>query len=159
MSDSSKRGVSRRGFVVGSALSAMAAGVAAALGGCSKSSSDDGKDGKPQVITDNSKIISVTDDYKYKSFDMKPVATWMLPLGTLLFHSDGPYCAAMMAPESARHVNTLGVLSLELGECGLQAFHIVISAAQARLGLAGSARQPHAVFPAPISPSSPAIAR
>lgn len=115
MSDSSKRGVSRRGFVVGSALSAMAAGVAAALGGCSKSSSDDGKDGKPQVITDNSKIISVTDDYKYKSFDMKPVATWTLPLGTLLFHSDGPYCAAMMAPESARHVNTLGVLSLESG--------------------------------------------
>ena len=70
MSDSSNRGVSRRGFVVGSALSAMAAGVAAALGGCSKSTSDDGKDGKPQVITDNSKIISVTDDYKYKSFDI-----------------------------------------------------------------------------------------
>lgn len=35
-----------------------------------------------------------------------------LPLGTLLYYCDGDYAAAMMAPASALHANTLGVLNL-----------------------------------------------
>ena len=56
-----KNGISRRGFVLGGA----AAGAATVLAGCSKKTgtSDDAA-GEPQVIKDDSKIISITDEYE-----------------------------------------------------------------------------------------------
>lgn len=70
--------------------------------------------GEPQVITDDSKIVNVTDGDDYKSVDneLKPSYTWSLPLGTVVFHSEGSWAAVMMAPASAREPNTLGAVSL-----------------------------------------------
>ena len=36
-------------------------------------------------------------------------------MGTVLFHCEGSWAAAMLTPESALHPNTLGVLSLASG--------------------------------------------
>ena len=104
-----KNGISRRGFVLGGA----AAGAATVLAGCSKKTgtSDDAA-GEPQVIKDDSKIVSITDEYEAVDIDLEPAASWTLPLGTLLYYCDGDYAAAMMAPASALHANTLGVLNL-----------------------------------------------
>ena len=109
IADHIKNGISRRGFVLGGA----AAGAATVLAGCSKKTgtSDDAA-GEPQVIKDDSKIISITDEYKAVDIDLEPAASWTLPLGTLLYYCDGDYAAAMMAPASALHANTLGVLNL-----------------------------------------------
>ena len=63
-------------------------------------------------IKDDSKIISITDEYEAVDIDLEPAASWTLPLGTLLYYCDGDYAAAMMAPASALHANTLGVLNL-----------------------------------------------
>ena len=107
--DHIKNGISRRGFVLGGA----AAGAATVLAGCSKKTgtSDDAA-GEPQVIKDDSKIVSITDEYEAVDIDLEPAASWTLPLGTLLYYCDGDYAAAMMAPASALHANTLGVLNL-----------------------------------------------
>ena len=109
IADHIKNGISRRGFVLGGA----AAGAATVLAGCSKKTgtSDDAA-GEPQVIKDDSKIISITDEYEAVDIDLEPAASWTLPLGTLLYYCDGDYAAAMMAPASALHANTLGVLNL-----------------------------------------------
>ena len=109
IADHIKNGISRRGFVLGGA----AAGAATVLAGCSKKTgtSDDAA-GEPQVIKDDSKIISITDEYEAVDIDLEPVASWTLPLGTLLYYCEGDYAAAMMAPASALHANTLGVLNL-----------------------------------------------
>ena len=109
IADHIKNGISRRGFVLGGA----AAGAATLLAGCSKKTgtSDDAA-GEPQVIKDDSKIISITDEYEAVDIDLEPAASWTLPLGTLLYYCDGDYAAAMMAPASALHANTLGVLNL-----------------------------------------------
>ena len=109
IADHIKNGISRRGFVLGGA----AAGAATVLAGCSKKTgtSDDAA-GEPQVIKDDSKIISITDEYEAVDIDLEPAASWTLPLGTLLYYCDGDYAAAMMSPASALHANTLGVLNL-----------------------------------------------
>ena len=109
IADHIKNGISRRGFVLGGA----AAGAATVLAGCSKKTgtSDDAA-GEPQVIKDDSKIISITDEYEAVDIDLEPASSWTLPLGTLLYYCDGDYAAAMMAPASALHANTLGVLNL-----------------------------------------------
>ena len=110
--DRFKNGITRRGFVLGGA----AAGAATLLAGCSsKTGTSDDAAGEPQVVKDDSKIVSITDEYEAVDIDLKPTASWTLPLGTLLCYCDGDVSAAMMAPASAQHANTLGVLSLSDG--------------------------------------------
>ena len=110
-----KRGVSRRAFV-GGALAGAGAMAAITLVGCS-SGGDDGKkvSGEPQVITDDSKIVNVTEEYKEADAGMAEQFAWDLPLGTVPFHCEGAWAALMMAPESAREVNTLEIISLATG--------------------------------------------
>lgn len=109
IADRFKNGITRRGFVLGGA----ATGAAAVLAGCSKKTgTSDDVAGEPQVIKDDSKIVSITDEYEAVDIDLEPAASWTLPLGTLLYYCDGDYAAAMMAPASALHANTLGVLNL-----------------------------------------------
>ena len=68
IADHIKNGISRRGFVLGGA----AAGAATVLAGCSKKTgtSDDAA-GEPQVIKDDSKIISITDEYEAVDIDLR----------------------------------------------------------------------------------------
>ena len=112
-----RHGFTRRRFV-GGAVAGTAALAAISLTGCS---SDDGETdtteatGEPQVITDDSKIVDVFDEYESADSTLEPTYTWTLPLGTVLFHSEGSWSAAMFAPESALHINTLGVVSLVEG--------------------------------------------
>ncbi len=59
--DRFKNGITRRGFVLGGA----AAGAATLLAGCSsKTGTSDDAAGEPQVIKDDSKIVSITDEYE-----------------------------------------------------------------------------------------------
>lgn len=78
IADHIKNGISRRGFVLGGA----AAGAATVLAGCSKKTgtSDDAA-GEPQVIKDDSKIVSITDEYEAVDIDLEPAASWTLPTG------------------------------------------------------------------------------
>ena len=94
-------------------MGGAAASAATLLAGCSKKAgtSDDAA-GEPQVIKDDSKIVSITEEYEAVDIDLKPTASWTLPLGTLLYYCDGGYAAAMMAPASALHANTLGVFNM-----------------------------------------------
>ena len=109
------RGVSRRAFTLGSLAAAAGAGIASiALSSCS-GGEDDTNTGEPQVVTDDSQIVDVLEDYENVDNTLTPAATWSLPLGTMLFHTQGLWAAAMLTPESARHANTLGVLSLSSG--------------------------------------------
>ena len=109
--------ITRRRFV-GGTVAGTAALAAISLTGCS---SDDAETdtteatGDPQVITDDSKIVDVFDEYESTDSTLEATYTWTLPLGTVLFHSEGSWSAAMFAPESALHVNTLGVVSLAEG--------------------------------------------
>ena len=79
IADHIKNGISRRGFVLGGA----AAGAATVLAGCSKKTgtSDDAA-GEPQVIKDDSKIISITDEYEAVDIDLEPVSYTHLTLPT-----------------------------------------------------------------------------
>ena len=110
------KGVSRRSFVVGSALAAGAAMASISLAGCS---SDDGgkpkQTGEPQVITDDSKIVNVIEEYESADPSIAAQFAWDLPLGTVPFHCEGAWAALLQAPESARAVNTLGIISLASG--------------------------------------------
>lgn len=107
--------VSRRKFVAGTAA-AGAALTAAGLAGCSTTSEEDiTYSGEPQVITDESKVIDVTETYEAVDETLQPQASWTLPSGTIPFHCEGAWAALLMAPESARSVNTLGVISLSSG--------------------------------------------
>lgn len=110
------RSLSRRSFTIGS-IAAAGAGVAAiALTGCS-SNTGRSETGEPQVVTDSSQMVSVLDgDFGYTEETLSAVSSWTLPLGTLLFHNAGnAWSAALLTPESATHVNTLGALSLSSG--------------------------------------------
>lgn len=113
--EAERSGVSRRSFVVGGAAATAAAAVAVNLSGCGDDGSVKKVTGEPQVITDTSKIADVTADFKNDDCKLQASASWDLPLGTVPFHSDGSWAALMQAPESARSVNTLGVLSLASG--------------------------------------------
>ena len=110
------RNVSRRSFTIGS-IAAAGAGVAAiALTSCSSGGTRP-EAGEPQMVTDSSLMVNVLDgDYDYTDATLEPSATWSLPLGTMLFHNGGAtWSAAMLTPESASHINTLGALSLASG--------------------------------------------
>ena len=109
-------GVSRRSFVVGSALAAGGTMAAISLSGCSSGKDEKPKQtGEPQVITDDSKIVNVIDDYESAEVGIAAQFAWDLPLGTVPFHSEGSWAALLQAPESARAVNTLGIISLASG--------------------------------------------
>lgn len=109
-------GITRRRFTQG-AVAAAGAGVAAiALSSCSSQEKQQ-TTGEPQVVTDSSQIVAVLDgDYEAADSSLEPSSSWSLPLGTMLFHNGGnTWAAAMLTPESASSVNTLGVLSLASG--------------------------------------------
>lgn len=109
-----RSGITRRGFLLGG-LTAGAVSTTALAGCSSKTGSSDDAAGEPQVVKDDSKIVSVIDEYKAVDVDMEAAGTWTLPIGTTLSYCEGDYAAAMMAPASARHANTLGVLGLADG--------------------------------------------
>lgn len=110
-----RRGITRRRFTLGS-LAAAGAGIAAITLSSCGGQDQDAATGTPQVLTDDSQIVAALDgDYASADCPYTASATWTLPLGTLLFHSGGAWAAAMMAPESSRHANTIGVLSLSSG--------------------------------------------
>lgn len=106
------RGVSRRAFTAGT-LAAGAGLAAITLTSCSDNNDD--STGEPQVVTDDSQIVDVIEDYENVDNTLAATGSWSLPLGTMLFHTGGVWAAAMLTPESARQVNTLGVLSLSSG--------------------------------------------
>lgn len=107
-------GISRRKFAVGTAAAGAATMAAISLGGCSDSSSSR-TEGEPQVVEDSSSIVDALDDYESKDLKLSASQEWSLSVGTLLFHSEGSWAAAMMTPESAVHPNTIGVFSLSSG--------------------------------------------
>lgn len=108
--------VSRRSLVKGTAL-AGAALTAISLAGCGDAGDDNSikLTGEPQVIEDDSLIVNVIDEFKSVDNTLAEQASWDLPLGTLPFHSEGLWAALLQCPESARSVNTLGVISLSSG--------------------------------------------
>ena len=110
-----KDGITRRRFLVGGAAATAATAAAVSLSSCSGNNDSDGDSGEPQVVDDESQIIDALEDYASVDGSFNNVATWSLPLGTLLYHSGGAWSAAMMAPESAVSPNTVGVLSLSSG--------------------------------------------
>ena len=109
------KGITRRRFVAGSAAATAAAAAAVSLGGCSGGEDTQDTSGEPQVVEDESQIVDALDEYSSADASLAPTYTWTLPLGTLLFHSDGAWSAAMMTPEAATSINTIGVLSLSSG--------------------------------------------
>lgn len=116
MGASRTKGMTRRRFTLGGIAAAATAALAGTLSGCGDGQGSDDTSGEPQVIKDDSKIVSVLEQYKAADVSLEAASTWTLPLGTLLYHSEGTWAAAMMAPESAQHANTLGVLSLLSGD-------------------------------------------
>ena len=108
------KGFSRRRFALGSVAAAGAVAAATGLSACGGDEDEKKPTGEPQEIDDES-IVPVLDDYKAQDFGLAAAQTWILPLGTVLFHCEGSWAAAMLTPESALHPNTLGVLSLASG--------------------------------------------
>lgn len=111
-----RQGITRRRFLATSAAAGAVAAATSALAGCGSDGSAPKRTGEPQVVDDKSKIVDVLEDYEQHDGGFSAAATFDLPLGTVLFHSDGDWCAAMMAPESALVPNTVGVLSLATGK-------------------------------------------
>ena len=107
-------GVTRRRFLAGSAAATAAAAAVMSLSACSDNT--DRVDGEPQIVDDESQIVNVFDDYKSVDGNFQATSSWSLPLGTLLWHTDGSWAAAMMTPESAVSPNSIGVLSLASGD-------------------------------------------
>ncbi len=106
--------VSRRGVAKGIAAASAVLG-AASLAGCGSDSSSS-VTSKPQVITDDSKIVNVTEEYENVDCGLQPQFAWDLPLGTVPVHCEGSWAALLEAPASARAVNTLGIISLVSGQ-------------------------------------------
>ena len=96
MSFFKKDGVTRRRFLAGSAAATAAAAAAMSLSACSDNT--DRVDGEPQIVDDESQIVNVLDDYKSVDGNFQATSSWSLPLGTLLWHTDGSWAAAMMTP-------------------------------------------------------------
>ncbi len=112
-----KKDISRRGFLGLGAATAGAAAAATALSGCSSGGAEVKETtGEPQVVKDESQITDALEEYSSTDCDLTASATWTLPVGTVLFYSEGDWSAAMMAPETAKVPNTIGVLSLTSGE-------------------------------------------
>lgn len=95
--------------LAGAALSAIS------LAGCGSDAQTDTIDEEPQVITDDSKIVNVVEDYEGIEGELSPQFSWDLPLGTIPFHCEGAWAALLEAPASASSVNTLGIISLASG--------------------------------------------
>lgn len=108
------RSFSRRNLVKGTALTGAAL-AASSLAGCGPEDGAEVK-GEPEVVTDESKIINVIDEYESVDNALEPQLSWDVPLGTVLSHGEGVWAAIMEAPASAHAVNTLGVMSLASGE-------------------------------------------
>lgn len=111
--DKIRRGFSRRAFLGGTLAGAVAL-TAVTLTGCD-GGGDSESTGEPQVITDSSKIVNATEDYKETDPGLAAQFSWDLPLGTVPCHSEGAWAALMQAPASAREINTLGIISLASG--------------------------------------------
>lgn len=109
-----RKGFTRRALV-GGALAGAATMASITLVGCTGDDQDNKVTGKPQVITDDSKVVNVTEEYKEADTGMAEQYGWDLPLGSVPFHSEGSWAALMMAPESAREVNTLDIISIVSG--------------------------------------------
>lgn len=107
-------GFSRRSLFKGAAAATAALG-AASLAGCGSKGDEQQVSGEPQVITDDSKIVNVTEEFKSVDNPIAVQSAWDLPLGTVPFHSEGAWAALLEAPSSARSVNTLGIISLASG--------------------------------------------
>ena len=54
--------------------------------------------GEPQVITDDSKIVNVTEEFKSVDNPIAVQSAWDLPLGTVPFHSEGAWAALLRRP-------------------------------------------------------------
>ena len=108
------RGVSRRAFVGGTMAGATAL-ASITLAGCGGDGNSKQAKGEPQVITDDSKIVNVIDEYQEADANMAEQYIWDLPLGSVPFHTEGSWAALLMAPESAREINTLDIVSLMSG--------------------------------------------
>ena len=107
-------GFSRRSLFKGAAAATAALG-AVSLAGCGSKGDEQKVSGEPQVITDDSKIVNVTEEFKSVDNPIAVQSAWDLPLGTVPFHSEGAWAALLEAPSSARSVNTLGIISLASG--------------------------------------------
>lgn len=107
-------GFSRRSLFKGAAAATAALG-AVSLVGCGSDGGSDKASGEPQVITDDSKITDVVEDYKNVDNTLAAQFAWDIPLGTVPFHSEGAWAALLEAPSSARSINTLGIISLASG--------------------------------------------
>ncbi len=107
-------GFSRRSLFKGAAAATAALG-AVSLVGCGSDGGSDKVSGEPQVITDDSKITDVVEEYKNVDNALAAQFAWDIPLGTVPFHSEGAWAALLEAPSSARSINTLGIISLASG--------------------------------------------
>ncbi len=107
-------GFSRRSLLKGAAAATAALG-AVSLVGCGSDGGSDKVSGEPQVITDDSKITDVVEEYKNVDNALAAQFAWDIPLGTVPFHSEGAWAALLEAPSSARSINTLGIISLASG--------------------------------------------
>lgn len=112
--EKARSGVSRRTLFKGSAAAAAALTVIS-LVGCDSDGEGSAVSGEPQVITDDSKIINVIDDFENVDNTLTPQLSWDVPLGTVPFHCEGAWAALLEAPASARAINTLGIISLASG--------------------------------------------
>lgn len=112
--EKARSGVSRRTLFKGGAAAAAALTVIS-LVGCDSDGEGSAVSGEPQVITDDSKIINVIDDFENVDNTLTPQLSWDVPLGTVPFHCEGAWAALLEAPASARAINTLGIISLASG--------------------------------------------
>lgn len=112
--EKARSGVSRRTLFKGGAA-ATAALTVISLVGCDSDGEGSAVSGEPQVITDDSKIINVIDDFENVDNTLTPQLSWDVPLGTVPFHCEGAWAALLEAPASARAINTLGIISLASG--------------------------------------------
>lgn len=112
--EKARSGVSRRTLFKGGAA-ATAALTVISLVGCDSDGEGSAVSGEPQVITDDSKIINIIDDFENVDNTLTPQLSWDVPLGTVPFHCEGAWAALLEAPASARAINTLGIISLASG--------------------------------------------
>lgn len=112
--EKARSGVSRRTLFKGGAA-ATAALTVISLVGCDSDGEGSAVSGEPQVITDDSKIINIIDDFENVDNTLTPQLSLDVPLGTVPFHCEGAWAALLEAPASARAINTLGIISLASG--------------------------------------------
>ena len=82
--EKARSGVSRRTLFKGGAA-ATAALTVISLVGCDSDGEGSAVSGEPQVITDDSKIINVIDDFENVDNTLTPLLSGDVPLGTVPF--------------------------------------------------------------------------